>query len=459
MKQTAHRTDSSIRPTGNMPSCRAEDEAVQSERRASSLAMPRCGNVTERKHYFEEGRRICSKLGGGFRGRVLAEDILKPVEEVNDNYEEQHNQQRQGVHETFGKCIGAWPELIDKYDLLKMLLEYKNDEKNFYYHGDHLGSAAYLTYHGGVIQTLNYLPYGEDWVEFNFFHPDDTTRLGIYRFNGKEKDYESGFHYYGARYYWSEVLTGWLSVDPMTDKYPSISPYNYCLWNPIKLVDPDGNEAMTNDDWYKSTTKNSNGDYSVFWSPENAQTISVNGETYTNIGSSYIHSTEQGVTFYEQNSVTAFFPYLPVKDLSLSDKGTDFLFGNEGVRLKPYNDSKGYATIGVGHLIAKRNVTEQDKRNWSGFTRSDAINLFQQDVQSFENGIKSSVNVNLTQYQYDAIVSFAFNIGMGNFKKSEFLMSLNNGNYNGNLMMNFHRPPEIVPRRQREVNLFNDATY
>ncbi len=59
-------------------------------------------------------------------------------------------------------------------------------------------------------------------------------------FNGKEKDYESGFHYYGARYYWSELLTGWLSVDPMMDKYPSISPYAYCAWNPIKLVDVDG---------------------------------------------------------------------------------------------------------------------------------------------------------------------------------------------------------------------------
>ncbi len=60
--------------------------------------------------------------------------------------------------------------------------------------------------------------------------------------NGKEKDYESGFHYYGARYYWSEVLTGWLSVDPMMDKYPGISPYAYCAWNPVKLVDPDGEE-------------------------------------------------------------------------------------------------------------------------------------------------------------------------------------------------------------------------
>ena len=58
--------------------------------------------------------------------------------------------------------------------------------------------------------------------------------------NGKEKDYESGFHYYGARYYWSELLTGWLSVDPMMDKYRSISSYAYCAWNPVMLIDPDG---------------------------------------------------------------------------------------------------------------------------------------------------------------------------------------------------------------------------
>ena len=61
---------------------------------------------------------------------------------------------------------------------------------------------------------------------------------------GKEKDWESGFHYYGARYYWSELLTGWLSVDPMIDKYPNISPYAYCAWNPVKLVDPEGEEPV-----------------------------------------------------------------------------------------------------------------------------------------------------------------------------------------------------------------------
>ena len=41
---------------------------------------------------------------------------------------------------------------------------------------------------------------------------------------GKKRDGETGYGYYGARYYWSEVLTGWLSVDPMADKYPPTPP-------------------------------------------------------------------------------------------------------------------------------------------------------------------------------------------------------------------------------------------
>ena len=57
---------------------------------------------------------------------------------------------------------------------------------------------------------------------------------------GKERDEETGYGYFGARYMDHELMTMWLSVDPMSDKYPSISPYAYCAWNPVKLVDPDG---------------------------------------------------------------------------------------------------------------------------------------------------------------------------------------------------------------------------
>ncbi len=63
-------------------------------------------------------------------------------------------------------------------------------------------------------------------------------------FTGKELDPETGYSYFGARYLESALTSLWLSVDPMADKYPSISPYAYCAWNPVKLVDPDGREGV-----------------------------------------------------------------------------------------------------------------------------------------------------------------------------------------------------------------------
>jgi len=45
----------------------------------------------------------------------------------------------------------------------------------------------------------------------------------------------------------------WLSVDPMADKYPSISPYAYCTWNPVKLVDPDGMDTIVSINTKKPT--------------------------------------------------------------------------------------------------------------------------------------------------------------------------------------------------------------
>ena len=71
-------------------------------------------------------------------------------------------------------------------------------------------------------------------------------------FTGKERDSETGFSYFGARYYDSDILMGWLSVDPLADKYPNISPYAYCAWNPVKLVDPDGMEIINAYEKYKN---------------------------------------------------------------------------------------------------------------------------------------------------------------------------------------------------------------
>ena len=114
----------------------------------------------------------------------------------------------------------------------------------FFYHSDHLGSASWITNgSGNPVQHLQYMPYGEPFV-----NERTSSYNERFTFTGKERDSETDFSYFGARYYDSDILTGWLSVDPMADKYPSLSPYAYCAWNPVRLVDPDGEEIAMNDD-------------------------------------------------------------------------------------------------------------------------------------------------------------------------------------------------------------------
>ena len=57
---------------------------------------------------------------------------------------------------------------------------------------------------------------------------------------GKELDAETGYSYFGARYLDHTLTTAWLSIDPLADKYPNISPYHYCHWNPLKHIDGNG---------------------------------------------------------------------------------------------------------------------------------------------------------------------------------------------------------------------------
>ena len=99
----------------------------------------------------------------------------------------------------------------------------------------------------------------------------------FHTFTGKEKDAETGYGYFGARYMDHELTTMWLSVDPMSDKYPSISPYAYCAWNPVKLVDPDGM------DWYRTT--DADGKAHEQWLKRSTATYTdKDGHKWTNVG-------------------------------------------------------------------------------------------------------------------------------------------------------------------------------
>lgn len=106
----------------------------------------------------------------------------------------------------------------------------------YFYHSDHLGSASWITdSHCAPIQYLHYLPYGEIIANQN----PSSIYNERFKFTGKELDEESGYYYFGARYYWS-TLGYFISSDPLSDKTPGISSYAYCGWNPVNRLDPDG---------------------------------------------------------------------------------------------------------------------------------------------------------------------------------------------------------------------------
>ena len=161
------------------------------------------------------------------------------------------------------------PAITDTTAQLSYLNALTNRQKDtceaYWYHPDHLGSSSWITYtDGSAVQHLHYLPWGEDFVDQR-----TTNWHAMHTFSAKEKDSETGLSYFGARYY-SNDLSIWLSVDPQASKYPSLSPYVYCADNPVKLVDPNG------EDWYESE----DGKTLEFIYGESAQR-----EGYTNIGS------------------------------------------------------------------------------------------------------------------------------------------------------------------------------
>jgi len=108
-------------------------------------------------------------------------------------------------------------------------------EDIFFYHTDHLGSTSYITdAKASVAQFDAYLPYGELLV-----NEHSSTEEMPYKFNGKELDKETGQYYYGARYM-NPKTSLWYGVDPLTEKYPSVGGYVYCVGNPVKLIYRDG---------------------------------------------------------------------------------------------------------------------------------------------------------------------------------------------------------------------------
>lgn len=104
--------------------------------------------------------------------------------------------------------------------------------------------------------------------------------------------------------------------------------------------------------------------------------------------------------------------------MKISQKGINLIKTFEGLSLKAYKDSVGVVTIGYGstgpHVSMGQIITEVQ-----------AETLLKSDIARFERGVSDLVTAPLNQNEFDALVSFSFNLGLGNLKSSTLLRKLN----------------------------------
>ncbi len=186
------------------------------------------GNGTLSKHYFAGSQRIASRIEEK-DPFMKTSSALKPTEKERstiaeddfNTYLKKAQLEGKKVDTEFAKAPSGTAGL-------------------YYLHGDHLGTASYVTDgNGETTQFFLNLPFGETMAEQNLPGAYENP----YKFNAKELDRETNLYYYGARYY-NPRLSIWYGVDPLAEKYPSLSPYVYTVNNPIKYIDPDGRDIV-----------------------------------------------------------------------------------------------------------------------------------------------------------------------------------------------------------------------
>lgn len=109
--------------------------------------------------------------------------------------------------------------------------------------------------------------------------------------------------------------------------------------------------------------------------------------------------------------------------MQLSDTGLQHIKDFEGLRLTAYKDIGGTWTIGYGHTASAKEGMK--------ITNQQAHDLLTKDVATFVRCVNDAVVVPLNQHQFDALVSFSFNLGCGNLKNSTLLKLLNRSDYAG----------------------------
>lgn len=145
--------------------------------------------------------------------------------------------------------------------------------------------------------------------------------------------------------------------------------------------------------------------------------------------------------------------------MKTSQKGLEFLHREEGLRLKAYLDSAGIPTIGYGNTYYENG---SKVKMGDSITKERADSLFELVLKQFENAVNKAVKVQLTQNQFDALVSFTYNVGIAALNRSTLLKKINANPCDPTITSSFEAwknaggKPILLKRRQREAALYFD---
>jgi RHS repeat-associated protein len=218
-----------------------------------------------------------------------------------------------------------------------------------YYLKDHLGSIKMTVDATRTVQGYDdYYPYGMQMTGRCMTSSED----GRYKFTGKERDASEGLDYFGARYY-DSWKPGWDQVDPMADKYPGWSSYNYCLDNPGRYIDPDGADLG----WYEDENGNKKYEPNVN-SQENMNTRGIEGKYLGEHGWEFDEKTGEVVQYTSDGKVVR--GLLGLDEVEVTAKGTpqstevskkvSTVLTGIGIPLEGQKDILSYAAKGAEYL-------------------------------------------------------------------------------------------------------------
>lgn len=154
----------------------------------------------------------------------------------------------------------------------------------------------------------------------------------------------------------------------------------------------------------------------------------------------------------------------------ISDRAIQMIKHHEGVRTKPYRCPAFLWTVGVGHVIdpAHTRVKLEDRKQlpipdgWDRvLTMAEVDEILKSDLRKFEAGVQRLCASGLSQSRLDALVSFAFNVGLGNLQRSTIRMKHNRSDFEGaaDSFLDWTKAggkvlPGLVKRRQDERALY-----